>query len=174
MDRKVLMVYYDLLDNKWSFYNDVMNGIKYPKSEAAIHGISFVPGLRNIGAIRINKSVWIVPEEEKGAVQFLIKHIILKYPHLNINYAEAIFKEEDIQNLWNRYKEYFVQRVFKFVNKVTKSISVDKYIEKIKEDLEAVVLAFMFDYKDLKDVLDKINELVTASISTENKVEVSQ
>lgn len=157
-----LIVYYDVPLNKVKAYSVIYRGIKLTKDLQDVFGTSFISGLKQMGALPINKSVWIVNSSNVIAVKKLQQYlsnvygIVLYYMFIDIN-------QDELQKLWSRYKYYFIQKVQKYLDKVkVQNVSIRPIIDQIIEDIECVTLEFGFDDIAVSQdsVFHKIRDLV--------------
>lgn len=159
-----LIVYYDVPLSKVKVYPVLYRGVKLPKDLQPTYNVAFINGLKQMGALPINKSVWLVNAANLYAVQKLKQYVSVTYGVV-LYYMFVEVNQQELQQLWSRYKYYFIKKVQKYLERVKAgktSTSIKQVIDTIIEDVECVTLEFGFDDIAVSQdsVFHKIRDLV--------------
>lgn len=179
MSKEILLCYYDVSIKDRKVYNVIYNGKKLPKDKKSI------PGLRSssIGALPINKSVWIVSIDNKPMLDLLKNYLSVAHSIL-LDYVVASLDDIALQKIWSSYKFAFIQKVNKFLNKIKlngqANDKVNNYLDKAIEQINGILLSFGlsdddndFERKQILAALTDIVKQVYPDFSFGGKVYVS-
>jgi hypothetical protein len=148
-NKDVLMVYYDV-EAKGKNIQNIYYKIYYGFYVDSMGKRERVPGLktRSIGALPVNKSVWIAPISSAPMLDKL-KANITSFGRVWFDYVETNMDDMAFNKIWNRFKILFVQRMQKLLDETTEEVNKgnlnakEKALEAVTKEQEHVQSAIM-------------------------------